>query len=168
MPGHKNKLQSSMNTSCLCCQLLPACEFGGQYEQHAEQDSTAEQTRSPGHLKQHLPKRLSHPAQHYRLSSASCPIYTPRLLLAMSICLTGAGRKSTMTGDSVNLDWTSMRLVSKVFKRCQTNLSSPRRLFTSATMTRGRESKVLSDGLWTRSRFGINMASSAKVKYTEH
>lgn len=121
--------------------LLPACEFDSQDEQDAEHDSPAEETRSPGHQKQHLPERLPHPAQHYRLSSSLRPIYTPRLLPSESICLNrrvwgrGAGTDAGSVGDGANLDWTSVLLVCQVHKRGQTNLSSPRRLSTSATTT---------------------------------
>lgn len=56
--------------------LLPVRELDRQHEQHAEHDSPAEQIRSPGHQKQHLPETLPHPAQHYRLPSALRLIYT--------------------------------------------------------------------------------------------
>lgn len=62
-----------------CFRLLPASKLDGQDEQDAEHDGAAKQTRSPGHQNQQLPERLSHPAQHYRQSSALRPIYRPRL-----------------------------------------------------------------------------------------
>ena len=70
---------------CLCFGLLPVSKPDGQNEQDAEHDGSAEQTRSPGHQNQQLPERLSHPAQHYRRSSALRPIYRPRLLPNTSI-----------------------------------------------------------------------------------
>lgn len=118
--------------------ISPAREPDGQQEQHADPQSPAEQSRSPGHQKQHLPERLPHPAQHYGLSAAR-PIYTPRPAPNASICPRGWGR---VVGGvlaearyGVKLDWTWAPLVSKRLKRGRTNLSSPRRLFTSATMT---------------------------------
>lgn len=47
-----------------------------------------------------------------------------------------------MTEIKANLDWTSMLLVFNTFKPSQTNLSSPRTLFTSATMTQETGAKV--------------------------
>lgn len=88
------------------CWLLPACELHGQYEQDAEHDSPAQKTRSPGHQKQHLPERLPHPAQHYRLSSALRPIYTPWLLLNASICLPGGGK---LVRQGTELTWIGHR-----------------------------------------------------------
>ena len=90
--------------------VLPACELDGQYEQHSEQHSPAEQPWSPGHQKQHLPeRRLPHPAQHYRRSAALRPIYTPRLTaLYASICLPRGGEEDWFDGEEegANLDWT--------------------------------------------------------------
>lgn len=74
--------------------LLPVGELDGQNEQDAEHDGPAEQSGSPGHQDQQLPERLSHPAQHYRRSSALCPIYRPRLLSNTSIRQTGGEEAS--------------------------------------------------------------------------
>lgn len=51
-------------------------------------------------------------------------------------------RMSRMTEIKANLDWTSTLLVCHAFEPSQTNLSPPRTLYTSATMTQGTGAKV--------------------------
>ena len=73
---------------CFVVPWLPACELDSQYEQDAEQDSPTDKIRSPGHQKQHLPKRLPQPAQHYRFLALP-PIYTRQVVRNKSIIVTG-------------------------------------------------------------------------------
>lgn len=65
--------------------------------------------------------------------------------------------RKTGSTETANLDWTRAVLVCKVFKYGQANLSSTRRLFTSATTTPGAGSKVLYANK-TRSAFNALMA----------